>query len=319
MNVQGETALSQVKWKANITGGSQKQVASVDKARLKEYLQESSNQSENSKAPVLTGQSFSSDASQAKTPQVRTYTVKEGENLTDIAQKFSVSEDTLIVANDLSGPKDITSGDELHILPTNGVVKNLTSEEEIQKLAEKYDVKAETIRSYNNLDEEQIAKKTEVIIPEADIPYSELPHKEAPQVRTASQQTPYTQPAAVSANRGRNIDGYFALPAPGRIKPHYNYAGVDIINSPGTNIRASAPGKVIAAGFHGGGYGNYVKIQHPNNTVTLYSHMRSLTVKNGDHVNRGQTVGRMGSTGLTIPADASHLHYEVHGAQNPLK
>lgn len=60
----------------------------------------------------------------------------------------------------------------------------------------------------------------------------------------------------------------------------------------------------------GNSYGNYVKIKHDNNYYTLYSHMayKSVTVKKGDKVKKGQVIGYMGNTGYSFGA---HLHFEV--------
>lgn len=60
----------------------------------------------------------------------------------------------------------------------------------------------------------------------------------------------------------------------------------------------------------GNSYGNYVKIKHDNNYYTLYAHMKykSVTVKTGDNVKKGQVIGAMGNTGHSTGA---HLHFEV--------
>ena len=60
----------------------------------------------------------------------------------------------------------------------------------------------------------------------------------------------------------------------------------------------------------GNSYGNYVKIKHDNNYYTLYAHMKykSVTVKTGDKVKKGQVIGYMGNTGHSFGA---HLHFEV--------
>lgn len=60
----------------------------------------------------------------------------------------------------------------------------------------------------------------------------------------------------------------------------------------------------------GGGYGNYVMIEHSDGTTTLYGHMyeNSITVNTGDTVKAGQVIGRMGSSGQST---GMHLHFEV--------
>ena len=65
----------------------------------------------------------------------------------------------------------------------------------------------------------------------------------------------------------------------------------------------------------GSSYGNYVKIKHDNNYYTLYAHMKykSLTVKKGDKVKKGQVIGYMGATGRST---AAHLHFEVWEGKN---
>ena len=58
----------------------------------------------------------------------------------------------------------------------------------------------------------------------------------------------------------------------------------------------------------GFGYGNRVMIDHGNGFVTLYAHLSSISVGVGQTVNRGDVVGRMGSTGRST---GTHLHFEI--------
>jgi len=71
--------------------------------------------------------------------------------------------------------------------------------------------------------------------------------------------------------------------------------------------------EVKTSGYNGG-YGLYLKIQHDNGTSTLYSHLSSISVTNGQYVNQGQIIGKMGTTGKST---GCHLHFEVIGAKNP--
>ncbi|MBR4419861.1 MAG: M23 family metallopeptidase, partial [Clostridia bacterium] len=91
---------------------------------------------------------------------------------------------------------------------------------------------------------------------------------------------------------------------------HY---GTDIARSGGAPIVAAQKGKVISAGWSTRGYGNYVQIDHGKGEdgkryVTLYGHLKSIYVKVGDTVQKGQEIGYMGNTGFST---GTHLHFEI--------
>jgi len=86
------------------------------------------------------------------------------------------------------------------------------------------------------------------------------------------------------------------------------HPGIDLAGQYGTPIYATADGTVLRAGWNNGGYGNLVEIDHGRGITTRYGHMSAILVQAGDHVTRGQQVGRMGSTGRST---GNHLHYEV--------
>ncbi len=86
-----------------------------------------------------------------------------------------------------------------------------------------------------------------------------------------------------------------------------NHPGLDLAGWPGTAIYATAPGKVVHAGWYGP-YGRMVEIEHGNGFKTRFGHMRKLRVKKGDTVEVGTRVGDMGKTGRVT---GTHLHYEI--------
>ena len=97
------------------------------------------------------------------------------------------------------------------------------------------------------------------------------------------------------------------------------HKGVDYAAGRGTPVRATAAGRVIHAGRKGG-YGNAVIISHGSTYSTLYAHLSSYSrgIAKGSKIKQGQTIGRVGSTGL---ASGPHLHYEfrINGKHvNPL-
>jgi len=86
------------------------------------------------------------------------------------------------------------------------------------------------------------------------------------------------------------------------------HTGVDIGADKGASIVAANSGTVIMAHYDKNGYGNMVVIDHGGGITTLYVHASKLLVKVGDKVKSGQTIAKVGSTGLST---GNHLHFEV--------
>lgn len=86
------------------------------------------------------------------------------------------------------------------------------------------------------------------------------------------------------------------------------HAGMDFSAPKGTPVYATGDGVVIEAERAHDGYGNQVVIDHGFGYVTRYAHLSAFAVKKGTRVKRGQVIGDVGSTGLSV---ANHLHYEV--------
>lgn len=89
------------------------------------------------------------------------------------------------------------------------------------------------------------------------------------------------------------------------------HSGIDIAAPEGSPIYAVLDGRVVAAGVAPNA-GNYIKIDHGNDTVTLYCHCRELYVKEGINVRKGDIIACVGQTGL---ATGPHLHFELHGRE----
>jgi murein DD-endopeptidase MepM/ murein hydrolase activator NlpD len=98
--------------------------------------------------------------------------------------------------------------------------------------------------------------------------------------------------------------GYRRDPFTRRLAQH---SGTDIAVPVGTKVLATARGAVVFAESDGA-YGNMVKIDHGNGIMTWYAHMKDFTVRVGDTVERGDTIGHCGTTGRTT---GPHIHYEV--------
>lgn len=119
--------------------------------------------------------------------------------------------------------------------------------------------------------------------------------------------------------------GYYIQPIGGTYTQRYGsgHPGVDIAGPSGTDVVAAASGTVIysSAMTNSSGryvsYGECIKIQHDNGTVTLYAHLSSRGVSVGQYVSQGQVIGQRGSTGNST---GPHLHFEIRtgsGSLNP--
>jgi murein DD-endopeptidase MepM/ murein hydrolase activator NlpD len=132
--------------------------------------------------------------------------------------------------------------------------------------------------------------------------------------------------AAVSRGNPVQGNGRFISPVNGavtsgfgpRVHPIHGssrmHNGVDIAGSSGTPIKACDDGVVKMAGSNGG-YGNWTLIDHGGGLATGYAHQSSIGVRVGQHVSKGEVIGRVGSTGAST---GPHLHFEVRVNGNPV-
>lgn len=244
-------------------------------------------------------------ASRAGNGEISVYVVREGDALSQIAEMYGVTTNTILWANDIAKATDIREGDSLVILPIVGVRHKVAKGETLSTIVKKYDANLEEVLQYNNLASvDGLSVGDELMIPGGEL-------HTARAVATA-------KPIKTS---GTKVSGAGLInPAPGSLKTQgiHGYNGVDLASGGGarTSIVAAAGGNVIvskSAGWNGG-YGNYIVIKHSNGTQTLYAHLSSNSVGVGEWVDQGQVIGAMGNTGKST---GTHLHFEVRGGTNP--
>lgn len=131
------------------------------------------------------------------------------------------------------------------------------------------------------------------------------------------------------------IAGAFAMPEITLVRPHLltasrpangtytsgfemrwgsHHNGADIANGIGTPILAALSGTVIEAG-PASGYGQWVRIQHDDGTITIYGHINSYSVTAGQRVNAGDQIAEMGNLGFST---GPHLHFQVEQGGVPI-
>lgn len=247
---------------------------------------------------------------------VVSYIVQPGDTLSGIAQKFGVSVDTLRWQNDLKSIEAIKPGQKLEVPPVTGIVHKVKRGDTIYSIAKKYSVDAQAIvnwpfNTYSDDESFTLAVGQLVVVPDGVIPEATLWD---PTSRLAQRQTP---------NAGTvSPTGQFIWPASGTITQYFRWyhPALDIANGGAPDILAADSGTIILAGAPDKwGYGIRVIIDHGNGYQTLYAHMQQLYVQAGQTVQRGDAIGKMGSTGRS---SGIHVHFEVRKngvAQDPLQ
>jgi len=235
--------------------------------------------------------------------EISVYTVREGDTLSEIAEMYGVTTNTILWANDIPKATGVRPGDVLVILPIVGVRHTVAKGESLATIVKEYDANLNEVLEYNSLaSADAIAIGDVLIIPggsiETTVTYS-------------------AKPTPTSSTGGGSQLG-FTHPVPGAVRTQgiHGYNGVDFGAAHGTAIRAAAAGEVIVSKNSGwnGGYGQYIVVRHGNGTQTLYAHLSANHVSVGSWVASGQTIGAMGNTGRST---GTHLHFEVRGASNP--
>lgn len=227
--------------------------------------------------------------------QVEVYAVKEGDTLSTIAQKFDVSVDTIKWSNDIKRDS-LTIGQQLKIPPVTGIVHKVREGETVQSISKKYKTDAQKIvnfpfNDFADLDSFALNVGQTLIVPDGV-------QQEAPAIRVP-------QPPVVAGGSGQ-----FQWPTNGAISqyPIWYHNALDIANPSAPGISVAENGTVTLVEQLRYGYGHHVIVTHPDGLSTLYAHMSDVYVRVGDHVARGQVIGRMGSTGRST---GTHLHFEV--------
>ncbi len=243
------------------------------------------------------------------------YTVTKGDSLWNIAQKFDIKMHEIISINQLDNITQLSVGQKLDIPTSEGAVASGqetkptvsgTQEEKpkdiihtVQKgetlwgISRKYQVNIQSITSSNRISESSrliVGQKLTI-----------------PNVRNSS----------ISARS-------FIWPLNGLITSQFGmrtlggrrdyHTGIDIDGNTGDSIRVVESGKVSFSGYING-YGNIVIVEHTGGYSTVYAHNSSNLVREGQSVNKGDIIARLGATGNST---GSHLHFEIREDGKPV-
>jgi len=240
------------------------------------------------------------------------YTVQPGDTVSDIADQFQISADSILWANAKleDNPDMLSVGQILNVPPVSGVLVTVQPGDSVKSIANKYTTKKITadILFKNIVDLEFNQQLHDLENPSYTLTagqYLMVPGGTKPYV--PKQVTAFSGPVPATAARGT---GNFGWPVSGHITQKFwsRHSGIDIGAGTGTPIYAADSGYVVQAGWSNVGYGNMILINHGNGYLTRYGHLSVFNVEVGDSVKKGQIIGRVGSTGNST---GPHLHFEI--------
>jgi murein DD-endopeptidase MepM/ murein hydrolase activator NlpD len=232
-----------------------------------------------------------------------------------IASKERLRDETNDLLGDLKVARDKAQAERDVV---DGQRANLQSERDSQA-AVRYQVSVE-IADYQSLLQEVLSRKDEFQAQAQDL----AAQSEAVAEELGRRQAQAQSDSSSSSSSGT---GGLADPLPHieinsgfgyRVHPIYGtvllHTGDDLAADSGDPIHAAADGVVVSAGWLGG-YGNATVIDHGGGLATLYGHQSVILVSPGQHVVKGQVIGKVGCTGSCT---GPHLHFEVRINGNPV-
>jgi murein DD-endopeptidase MepM/ murein hydrolase activator NlpD len=227
------------------------------------------------------------------------YTVRSGDTISGIAQRFNLSMDTVISFNNIQDARSLTVGTVLTIPNSSGLKYRVRRGDYLGGIAKKFGVALNDLLDWNNLETSVIVPGQELFIPSARL--SEM-------------------------ERNRVFGRLFIYPTKGRITDRFGmrrdpftgmrrfHNGVDLAAPVGTPVFASMSGKVAMLGYNPT-YGKYLILTHPEGFQTLYGHLDAFRVQKGQSVKQGQRIADMGNSGYST---GSHLHFSIFRRGEPI-
>ena len=251
------------------------------------------------------------------------YAVKHGDTLYSIAREHGMDPHELIAMNGIVTPNSIKPGMILKVKPpiatstvasavpiTTDVVDSRPFGSEQGVGTQLVGTNTETLKREPKAGKEPYSDQALALAQNQNQPKAT---ESASAAAANSEAKPEPPPAAIALS-GDEIA--WAWPATGKIIGTFSEGsnkGIDIAGKAGDPVLAAGDGKVIIANFLRG-YGKLVIVKHNKTYVSVYGHNRTLLVKEGQLVVKGQKIAEMGNT----DADQVKLHFEIRSKGKPL-
>lgn len=244
------------------------------------------------------------------------YTVKKGDTLLRIALDYGQNYRDIVAWNNLANPNDIKVDQVLRVAPPDDAgVKTMpvAAAPEIKPVQPPVPRKTSPRGDKKPYSEAALADARGDGNGKADEKPDPVPAR--PAVAAVAPSSSIAAGSTVTATDDDKLT--WMWPSDGKIVATFDEGknkGIDIGGKAGQQVMAASSGKVMYAGSGIRGYGNLVIVKHNNSLLSAYAHNRSISVKEGQTVNKGQVIAEMGDS----DSDAVKLHFEIRQQGKPV-
>jgi murein DD-endopeptidase MepM/ murein hydrolase activator NlpD len=228
------------------------------------------------------------------------YKVKKGDSVSEIAKKYKVSIGAVIASNEISNARRLQEGAVLRIPNIDGIPYKIKKGDNLSKIAASFNVPLEVILDINDIKSDTIRAGENLFIPGARMNDIDL------KLSLGDLFISPVQNKYITSNYGMRKD-----PINGQLTFH---TGIDLRANTGTTVMAAMDG-IISIVSENWLYGKHIIISHSNGYKTLYAHLNSFSVKQGEKAVRGRKIGEVGNTGYST---GPHLHFGIYNKSGNL-
>jgi len=262
------------------------------------------------------------------------HVVMGGDTLYDISKRYRISMRDIAYLNKLNAPFMLDEGQRLRLPPPQKY--KVRSGDTLYEISRMFSTDTSAVARQNNLRAPYTIKTGQVLRMPSSIPaptprpkpasvrVASVNPSQKPPVGTAARTRPANVPAAkeavsrpvkISSTPPSRAASKFLQPVNGNIISGYgpkkdglHNDGINIAAERGTPVKAAENGVVVYVGNELKGSGNLILVRHADRYMSAYAHLDNFLIKRGQTVQRGQTIGTVGSTGAV---SAPQLHFEI--------
>lgn len=253
--------------------------------------------------------------------------VRANDTLYALATRYQVTPRSVIEANDLQPPYNLRKGQALKLSPRRTHI--VRPGDSVYVISQRYAVSQYQLAQLNNLAPPFELKNGQTLqLPNSlDFSVLDVGIPDGVSSTNTAQPTP-TKTSVPAAQRKRFVaptlagSSGFAWPVQGEIITEFGPSqrgvhndGVNIAANEGASVGAAAKGRVAFVGINIKSFGKLVLVKHDGGIITAYAHLGDISVKEGDIVAAGQSIGTIGRSGRV---DSPQLHFEIRKSRRPV-